>query len=318
MPEHRRLALLLLPLLAALCGFGPLPEDQARLRQAIEALQPQRPGVPDLYVLAVAGDGSEQVFRNEVLHLRALAGRRLDAGGRVLVLANHPPEPGVPALPLARIDNLRAALKGIGARMDAGEDLLLLYISSHGTEEHQLFLHSPEHGEQLLDPKTLRRALDEAGIRHRVLVISACFSGGFIPALRDEHSLVLTAARHDRPSFGCGNDSVATYFGRAWLVDGLNRSVDFEQAFLAARESITARERAEDRLPSQPQMARGARIGERLAAWRASFTPGPPLRYAWREPEADAVAGTAERPRKVSGGPSVKLKVKKPSAVDKR
>src|SRR5690606_41671906 len=75
MPEHRRLALLLLPLLAALCGFGPLPEDQARLRQAIEALQPQRPGVPDLYVLAVAGDGSEQVFRNEVLHLRALAGR---------------------------------------------------------------------------------------------------------------------------------------------------------------------------------------------------------------------------------------------------
>jgi hypothetical protein len=65
-------------------------------------------------------------------------------------------------------------------------------------------------------------------------------------------------------------------------------------------------------------MARGARIGERLAAWRASFTPGPPLRYAWREPEADAVAGTAERPRKVSGGPSVKLKEKKPSAVDKR
>ncbi|KAA2284514.1 C13 family peptidase [Arenimonas fontis] len=304
-------------LILALCGFGPMPEDEARLRQAIAALQPQRPGVPDLYVLAVAGDGSEQVFRNEALHLLALARTRLGADGRALALANHPPQAGVPTLPLASIDNLKLALAGIGARMNPGEDLLLLYLSTHGTEEHRLYLNAPGHGEQLLAPDTLRQALDQAGIRHRVLVISACYSGGFIPALRGPDSLVLTAARRDRPSFGCGTDSVATYFGRAWLVDGLNHSLDFEAAFLAARRQIAAREREEGLLPSQPQMAHGARIGERLAAWRDSFTPGPALAYAWKEPEPKPVAHAAGQTRKTDQRVRREFRAK-PPAGDRR
>lgn len=263
--------------------------DEALLADRIEALAPQRPGVRDLYVLGVAGDGSERVFRNEVLHLGALAEARLGAAGRVLLLANHPPDDDA-TLPRASGRNLRAALAGIGARLDPDEDLLLLYVTTHGSEDHRLLLRTPGRADRLLGPEALREALDASGIRHRVLVVSACYSGGFIDALAGPDTLVLTAARHDRPSFGCGHDAAATYFGRAWLVDGLNASLDFEAAFAQAREDIRRRERREGLRPSHPQLARGEGIAETLLAWRAGVAAAPPLPYPYADAAADEAA----------------------------
>lgn len=262
----------------------PAAAVDAVLEQDLAALAPQRPGHVDLYVLGVAGDGSEDVFRNEVLHLQNLAARRLDAAGRVLVLANHDDQPVRRTLPLASETGIARALAGIGKTMDPAEDVLLLYLSSHGSEDHEFLLRRGDEPDELLTPVQLRAALDKAGIRHRVVVISACYSGGFARALADPDSLLLMAARRDRPSFGCGNDSVATYFGRAWLVDGLNATVDFVQAFEQAKKAIERREVSDGLLPSMPQINRGARIDATLAAWRAGFTPGPALPYPHAEP----------------------------------
>jgi hypothetical protein len=234
-------------------------------------------------VLGFAGDGSEQVFLNEVRHLQALAAQRLDAAGRVLLLANHPPQPIQKPLPRATLSNLRRALAAIGAAMDPAEDLLLLYVTTHGTSEHELLLRTPDQDDAFMDARDLKQALEASGIRHRVLALSACYSGGFVRTLRDPDTLLLTAAHRDRPSFGCGNDSVATYFGRAWLVDGLNATLDFEAAFEAATLAIERREMAAGLPPSQPQINRGERIGERLAAWREAFEPGPPVPYPFEE-----------------------------------
>lgn len=272
----------------------PVRTVDARLTRDLAALSPQRPGHPDLFVLGVAGDGSERVFRNEVLHLQALASQRLDARGHALALANHDDEPGLPSLPLASVDNLARALAGIGRVMDRDEDVLLLYLTTHGTDDHRLLLRRERRRDVLLTPRQIRAALDASGIRHRVVVVSACYSGGFAKALRDPDTLVLMAARHDRSSFGCGNDSVATYFGRAWLVDGLNRDIDFVQAFERAKLDIRRREEAEDLRPSRPQIEQGARIGARLAAWHAATTPGPALPYPHAEDEA---AGESTPPR---------------------
>lgn len=269
--------------------------DPGLVAREVAALAPQRPGHPDLFVVGLAGDGTEQVFRNEVLYLRDLAARRLDAAGRVLVLANHPDQPPQRPLPRASLANLRTALAGVGAAMDREEDLLLLYLTTHGTEDHQLLLRRPGAKDDLLDAAQIRKALDEAGIRHRVVAISACYSGGLIRDLESPDTLVLAAARHDRTSFGCGNDSVATFFGRAWLVEGLNASVDFSQAFQRARLDIARREKAEALRPSRPQMARGARIEPRLAAWRAGFLPGPALPYPHADMDgADTAAADAK------------------------
>ena len=78
---------------------------------------------------------------------------------------------------------------------------------------------------------------------------------------------------------------MATYFGRAWLVDGLNATVDFAQAFNQAQAAIERRETDEALPSSLPQIRRGENIDATLAAWRAGFTPGPALPYPHAEPE---------------------------------
>jgi hypothetical protein len=97
-----------------------------------------------------------------------------------------------------------------------------------------------------------------------VVVVSACYAGGFVEPLRDEHTLVMTAAAADRRSFGCSNEAELTYFGRALFADELAGRFSFAEAFHAARRRIEVREVEEGRTPSQPQMAMGAAIAERL------------------------------------------------------
>lgn len=245
--------------------------DLALLEQQLATMPASRPGHPDLYVIGFAGDGNEDVFRNEVDYLDTLASKRLDADGRVIGLVNHPDSLQRTPRPLATLANLRIALDGIGARMDRNEDILLLYITTHGSEDHQLAVQLEGQLDTGLSPKQLRGALDHAGIDYRVLVVSACYSGGFIPALRGPRTLVLTAARRDRPSFGCGSESTVTWFGRAWLVEGLNRDSDPVEAFQYAKRQISRREAMEEFEPSFPQSDIGKGIVGQLRAWQATL-----------------------------------------------
>ena len=86
-------------------------------------------------------------------------------------------------------------------------------------------------------------------------------------------SLVITAARADRPSFGCGTDAELTYFGRALLVEALNQTRSLPAAFELAREAVAQREKDDGFEPSEPQMAMGALIAPRLQAWNSQLPP---------------------------------------------
>lgn len=270
------------------------PLDPPQLAAALAALTPQRPGVSDLYVLGFAGDGSDPVFRNEVLYLRQLFSERFDSRGHALALVNAADNIGQQRYaPLATYDNLYDGLARIGALMDPDEDILLLFASTHGTEDPALYVDAGPFGYDYISPEDLRQALDDAGIKHRVVVLSACYSGGFIPRLRSADTLVITAARADRPSFGCGNTSNATYFGQAWLIDAMNQTDDFVAAYRLATGAITARERAEGERPSLPQLSQGKRIGAALARWRAGLQAGAPVPYPY--PPVAKQAATAAK-----------------------
>lgn len=260
--------------------------DEKLVAAQLRAVPEQRPNHIDLYAIGVAGDGTENVFRNEVDYFDALMRQRFHARG-VLTLVSNPDSISGKPQPLASYDNLYDAVTGVAAKMDREQDILLLYLTMHGMPEHQLALYFPPYMDDALEPDDLRFVLDKAGIRNRVLVVSACYSGGFIGALRDPHTLVLTAARSDRASFGCGADSTITFFGHAWLVDGLTATTDFAQAFSAARAKIGRWERARDIEPSQPQISQGAKIAPILEAWQAQLRPGPvPVyRYPLVDPE---------------------------------
>ncbi len=245
---------------------------------ALAKLQAGVPGQVDAYLLAFGGDAGEDVFRNEVEYAAKLFEQRFGMAGRNLILLNHPQT--TTSVPIASATNLRRALAGIAERMNREEDLLILFMTSHGSADHELAVTLEPLPLDLIDPGVLREALDQSGIQWRVVIVSACYSGGFVEALSSPMSLVLTAASADRTSFGCGSDSEITYFGQAFLVDALNQTSSLTGAFELAREAIDQREREEDFDQSNPQIAAGALIGARLASWERGLRPGPKLAFA--------------------------------------
>ena len=271
--------------------------EHAQVQAAIERLAPQRPGQPDLYAVGFGGDNTEDVFRNETRYFETLMAQRFGAKDRVITLINHADSLTTAPRPLATIENLRATLRGVAAKMDPDQDVLLLFMTMHGTPDHFLYVQMAPAYEDLIDPQELRKALDDAGIRNRVLVISACYSGGFIPELKSDDTLIVTAAHRNRPSFGCGSDSAATFFGRAYLVNALNDTTDFVAAFNAAKTQIAGWEKVDGFKPSKPQIDIGRNILPKLQAWRAQLAAGPQIAFPYIVQAPDV---GSEKPQKTA------------------
>lgn len=257
----------------------------AMLQAAIDRLQPGIPGQTDVYLLAFGGDGGEDVFRNEVEYADQVFAQRFGLGGRTLTLLNHPDT--TDRMPLATLSNLKLALAGIAGRMNPQEDVLIVFLTSHGTHDHRLYVDMDPLPLDWITPGALREALDGAGIDWRVAIVSACYSGGFIDTLASPTTLVMTAAHADRPSFGCGADSEITYFGRAFLVDALNQSLSLSGAFEMARERVAQREHAEGFEPSDPQISLGALIAPRLDAWMRTLPDAPVVAFVPAVPKLE-------------------------------
>ncbi|RAP56344.1 C13 family peptidase [Oleiagrimonas sp. MCCC 1A03011] len=262
---------------------GPTPEQvmyaQPRLmRQAIARLKPQDPHKIDLYLIAFAGDGSENVFRNEAEYAARLFARRFDADGHTLVLENNPAT--LQHAPLATWSNLEQALAAVHRVMDPKQDILVLYLTSHGSADHYLLVDMDPMPLDQIGAKDLAGILAEHPFRWKVVVVNACYSGGFVPPLKGPGTLVMTAARKDRSSFGCGSESDITYFGDAFLAHALNRTDNLIAAFGMARKRIASWEKRDGLTPSDPQIEADAGIRARLAAWRSQIRVGKPLAFA--------------------------------------
>ena len=256
---------------------------------SLKRLRPQTPGRVDLYAIGFAGDAAEPPFRNEVEYLPKLLAQRFDAAGHTIELINSTKT--FERTPLATRTNLYEALAGVAKKMDVEEDVLLLFLTSHGSPEHELYVEMGAMPLDQLEPEDIRDALDAAGIHWRIVIVSACYSGGFIPALRDPRTLVITAARSDRASFGCGNDSQITWFGKAFLTKALNETTDFHDAFLRARQTIAASETRDHEIPSEPQYWAGPMIQQKLDAWRASLASSRVGLSTPSSPKQSAAAG---------------------------
>lgn len=253
---------------AAAAGESLLYSQPDLLARELGALLPRRPGRPNLYLVGVAGYAEQDVFMREVMAVDALFAERFGTQGRSVRLVNN--RATLRDVPLATRTSLADSLRKVGATMDRDQDILFLFMTSHGLPGRFSLSFYPLSFADLT-PAELRRMLDDAGIRHRVLVLSACYSGSFLEALRDDDALVITASAPDRNSFGCSHEADFTYFGKAYFDEALRRHGSFVEAFDAALPVIAGREKAQDYEPSAPQRAVGARIGARLAAWQAAL-----------------------------------------------
>lgn len=156
----------------------------------------------------------------------------------------------------------RDAIERLEATAARGTRGCLAYFTSHG---------APSRGNQpgyivfgpggRLEPASMRSILERAcGSRPTVVVISACFSGGFIPALAAPNRLIITAARMDRSSFGCGAGITYPYFDEC-VMRSLETAPDFIALANQARACVSERERAEGLTPpSEPQVSIGAHM----------------------------------------------------------
>ena len=156
------------------------------------ALAAQRPGITDLYFIAFGGEARQDVFMNEVRYARRLFDRRFDTEKRSLVLSNNDKTLG--ELPIASRENLRLALNFISHTIDRDEDVVFLFITSHGSAMHELTVEMPPYELDDMDIPMLKKLLEQSKIKWRVVVVSACYSGGFVEPLSNETSLIMTAA----------------------------------------------------------------------------------------------------------------------------
>ena len=248
--------------------------QQTLMRQAIAGIAPERRGVIDVYALVFSPYAGEDVFLRESNLVATLLAERFDAAGRVLQLANH--RTTASKLPWATPLNLQRAIEGVAARMDREHDVLVVYLTSHAGARFQLAAEHEPLRVQPLSPGELRRMLDGAGIRNRVIAVSACLSGNWVGPLASESTLVMTAADANHTSYGCGRLSHLTFFGRAVFDEQLRATHSFEQAFAAAVPVIRRRERQAGKTDgfSNPQIAVGEKIRPVLRELERSLDGG--------------------------------------------
>jgi hypothetical protein len=236
------------------------------LADALGAVEPRRAGRPNLYLISVAGYAEQNVFRQEVESVDTLFAERFGTRGRSIRLVNN--RDTVTTTPLATRTALAQALKHVGGLMDRDQDVLFLFLTSHGSKDGRFSLRFYPLRLRDLTADELRQMLDESGIRNRVIVVSSCYSGAFVDALKDDDSLIVTASSKDRNSFGCSNEADFTYFGKAYFDEALRTSDSFIDAFDVAAPAIAEREKKDNFNTSDPQRYVGANIAAKLSAWR--------------------------------------------------
>ena len=235
------------------------------VESALAGVRTSRKGVPEIFFVGFAPDNAEDVFESEVKHVEALFRRSLGAEGRTVLLVNS--RNTVEELPLANGPNLTAVLEGLADRMGE-EDLLFLHITTHGSRKHRLSVSFENLGLNDLSAEKVAGIVNGAGLPWRVVVVSACFSGGFIKPLKSPRTMVITAANSRRTSFGCENGREYTYFGAAFYRDSLV-DADFRAAFDQAVPLVRTWEKEQGHKHSKPQIWVGKEIARKLPhSWR--------------------------------------------------
>jgi hypothetical protein len=243
-------------------GAEALLYDQpARLVAAVEHTAPRDPSHPNVFYVGFAGDGEQGIFKREAIFGEQVVGQHFGSSDRSVELIND--EADRDSYPIASVSGLEQALKLVASRMDTSQDVLVLMLTSHGSRDGLAVINGQLPLAQL-GPAELVHALDESDIKWRVVIVSACYAGVFVDSLKNDDTLVMTAADREHTSFGCDDNRELTYFGEAFLQESLPTAPSLDEAFKKASGIIKQRESAEHLEHSNPQLFVGAEIARKL------------------------------------------------------
>jgi Peptidase C13 family len=242
----------------ALNPSAVLAQQKNLIDRRIREMKPGKLGTVDMFVLGFAGDGTQDVFLHELEYAQKSLNERYATQNRSLLFVNN--LRSTHKYPLATLENLQRGLKSIAGKMNIREDVLLLFATSHGSPDRTLSVQLPAFQMNALSANHIRSALDASGITNRIIIISACYSGGFIPVLENENTAIWTASAFNRTSFGCSNDRKLTYFGDAFFQQSLPKAASLEDAFDKSMTLIADWERRDSLEHSQPMSSIGTQI----------------------------------------------------------
>jgi peptidase C13-like protein len=208
--------------------------------------------------------GDQSVFRREAAGAAQIVANRF--GGDPVVVKYNTKIGGS-----ATVETLATTLQAEAKKMNGESDILFLILTSHGSRDGLAVVAGRL--VETLKPSGLSEMLGHTGVRNKVVIISACYSGVFIPRLADADTLVITAADAEHPSFGCEDKAKWTYFGDAFFNTALRRANNLKDAFVIASSLVLRRELREGFEPSHPQMAGGGKVEPLLVA-RSSANSG--------------------------------------------
>ncbi len=239
------------------------------LEKELDKLKPSEKNITDIYAVSFGSYAYQDVFMKEVNYVDERLHKQLAINNRVKLINN---EQTVFDTPMANGTNLQKALTKIESISQPDEDILLLYLTSHGGKTSGLSVNIG-HGHTMndLNGERFSNILKNTKIKYKVIFISSCYSGALIPHLKNDDTMIMTASADNKQSYGCSDDADLTYFAEAYFKKALSKTTDLEKAFKMARKYVTAREKREGlEPPSNPQIFIGKNIKEKLQQYKTA------------------------------------------------
>jgi len=240
--------------------------QQTALNKSLDAVQASDPNKVELYTLAIAAYGTQEVFRRENKFIENMFSERYNNRSTSIYLTNS--QRSLDEKPFANLTGIKDSIFRLAQKMDKEKDIFFLYITSHGSRDKKISLTHKGVDFGDIDSKWLGDILKSTGIKHKVIVLSACYSGGFIEDLKDDTSIIITSASAEKTSFGCADDSQFTYFSKAYFKESLSADTDFVSAFSKAKDLVSKWEKEEKQTPSEPQIYVAPEVEKYVKAWR--------------------------------------------------
>ncbi len=161
--------------------------------------------------------------------------------------------------PFATKENINRVLTSIAGLSDQ-DSLVVLLLTSHGSPNKLIIKTGGGWFSEKLSSRELKGYLEKLESIPTIILISACYSGAFVPELASENRVIITAASKDRLSFGCSTRSKYTYFIEELFQNNFDASMSLSELFEQASRQVEEREKRERKSASQPQMF----VGERM------------------------------------------------------
>lgn len=152
---------------------------------------------------------------------------------------------------------IEQAFQQLGLRQGDG---CLLFMTSHGNPSGFYLAQMRENRGTWTHRQFADLFNQYCGSLPSIAIISACYSGGFIDddTVRPNR-IILTAARRDRTSFGCGTETEYTYYDDC-LLRNWTQSRTWSGLAANIGHCVDEKERRTDAQPSQPQYVMGEQM----------------------------------------------------------